>query len=377
MKYIIFLGDGMSDEGELTPLMEANTPNIDRLAKEGQTGLVKVIPEGLKPGSDVANMSILGYNPGMFYSGRGPLEAASIGVALNPEDVAYRCNFVTIQGGKMADFTAGHVKTAEAQKYIELLNEKLGSDRIKFYPGVSYRNLLVIKNGPCDFKATPPHDITGQEVAEYLPSGKESQLINDMMEMSKHILPGKHPSQIWLWGQGRKPAMPSFKSKTGLTGAVVTAVDLIKGIGRLIGLDTPDIKGATGYFDTDYNAKAESALEILQEKDFVFIHVEAPDEAGHEGNRKEKIRAIENFDQKIVGRIMRELPEIDSQYRVLVLPDHPTPLGKKTHTSDPVPFIMCGTGIVQDQAERYNERDVNRENVIEEGWTLLEKLIKS
>ncbi|MFH1429334.1 MAG: phosphoglycerate mutase, partial [Candidatus Margulisiibacteriota bacterium] len=286
-------------------------------------------------------------------------------------------NLVTIQGGQMADFTAGHIRTAEAEKYIAILNEKLGSERIKFYTGVSYRNLMVINNGPCDFKATPPHDITGQDVAGYLPSGKESQLINDLMEMSKHIFPGKHPSQIWLWGQGRKPVMPSFESKTGLTGAVVTAVDLIKGIGRLIGLDTPNVTGATGYFDTDYNAKAETALEILREKDFVFIHVEAPDEAGHEGNREEKIRAIENFDKIIIGKVLQELPNIDTQYRVLVLPDHPTPLTKKTHTSDPVPFIMMGAGIVPDQTERYNERDVNSKNVIAEGWTILEKLIKS
>ncbi|MFA5927681.1 MAG: cofactor-independent phosphoglycerate mutase [Candidatus Margulisiibacteriota bacterium] len=376
MKYIILIGDGMADDGELTPLMEANIPNINRLAKEGQTGLVNVIPDNMLPGSDVSNMSIMGYNPHLFYTGRGPLEAASIGVDLNPDDVAYRCNFVTIKHNIMEDFTAGHIKTIEAQEMIKLLNKELGTDRIRFYTGKSYRNLMVVKDGPIDFEATPPHDITGKDVREYLPQGQDSQLISDLMEMSKRIFPGKYPSQIWLWGQGRKPVMPSFQSKTGLTGAVITGVDLIMGIGRLIGLETPKVPGATGYYDTDYNAKADEALKVLKEKDFVFIHVEAPDEAGHEGNRPEKIRAIENIDEKILGKLLRELPSIDPEYRILIMPDHPTPLNIMTHTREAVPYVLWGKGIVQDSSERYNERDVNKANYVSEGWTIIDKLLE-
>ena len=374
MKYIVFLGDGMADEGDLTPLMEANTPNIDRLAKGGQTGLVKVVPDSLLPGSDVTNMAILGYDPLKYYTGRGPLEAASIGVELHPEDVAYRCNLVSIIQNVMVDFTAGHIKTVEAKAVIEKLNAELGNDRIRFYPGVSYRNLLVIKNGPVDFEATPPHDITGQEIKNYLPKGKDHQLINDLMSMSRHLLPGKYPSQIWLWGQGHKPTMPNFKTQTGLSGAIITAVDLLKGIGKLAGLETPTVLGATGYFDTDYNAKALSALDVLKTHDFVFIHVEAPDEAGHEGNRTEKIRAIEQIDEKVVGKVVDTLQAERTPFRALLMPDHPTPLAKMTHTSAPVPFIMYGTGLEPDASERYNEKEVTQTNFIADGCLLLKTL---
>jgi 2,3-bisphosphoglycerate-independent phosphoglycerate mutase len=355
--------------------MQANTPNLDLLAQLGQTGLIKTIPAGFTPGSDVANLSLLGYDPAKYYTGRGPLEAANLGVELKAEDVAYRCNLVTVIDNIMEDFTAGHISTREADSYIKILNKQLGNERIRFVCGTSYRHVLIINNGPNKIITTPPHDITGQNIKDFLPKGKDSSLIRDLMELSKQAFPGKYPSQIWLWGQGRTPSLPNFKELFGLTGGVITAVDLIKGIARLTGLEAPYIEGATGYYDTDYQAKAKAALKILADHDFVFIHVEAPDEAGHEGNRPEKIRAIENFDEHIVGAVVKALQQQQLDFRAVVLPDHPTPLSKRTHTTEAVPFILWGKGISADNTKCYNEQDVNHANQLKNGADLLPLLL--
>ena len=381
MKYLVFIGDGMADEGFSTPLMEAHTPNMDALAKEGRTGLAYVTPPSLKPGSDVANMSILGYNPLDFYTGRGPLEAASIGIPMKDRDIAYRCNLVYIKDNKMADFTADHISNEKAREIISLLNKKNTDKNFKFYPGVSYRNLLILNDTDGflgETKTTPPHDIIGKDISSYLPQGPNGDLIcnimNDSSKISSELLPD---CQVWLWGQGEMPSLPSFEEKFKIKGTVITAVDLIKGLGKIIGLRTPYIEGATGYYDTDYNAKAKMALDRLQEDDFILVHVEAPDEAGHENNRLEKIRAIENFDKKIIGCIVEYLKKHKIDFRTLIMPDHPTPLQKMTHTSSPVPFILYGKGITADGSKLYNEHDINKECVIEEGWTLLDILIKA
>lgn len=374
MKYVVIVGDGMADLGKATPMMVAKKPFMNKLAKEGITGLVSFVPDKMEAGSAVANMSIFGYNPKIYYQGRAPLEAANIGVNLLPEDVAYRCNLVTVQKNIMIDFSAGHISTEDADRAIKMLNQKLSSDRIKFYTGTSYRNLLVIKDGPLNFQATPPHDITGKDVRDYQPKGDDSTLIKDLMDLSKTVFLGKYPSQIWIWGQGKKAIMPSFKSKFGLDGGVITAVDLIKGIAKTIGLKSFDIPGATGYFDTDYQAKADYAINLLQEADFAFVHLEPPDEAGHLGNREEKIKAIENIDKIILGTILEKLPKIDKDFRILITADHPTPLEKMTHTSDPVPFLLYGNGIKTDNASSFDELSVNQANYLKDGYKLIETL---
>jgi len=370
--------------GGKTPLEAADIPNMDRAARDGIAGMVKTVPDGFTPASDVANMSIFGYDPAKYYSGRGPLEAANMGVKLEKNDVAFRCNLVTVMDGVMKDFTAGHISDAEAASLIKHIDENLGTKDIKFYPGVSYRHLTIIKGGPVDIKYTPPHDITGKPIEDYLPKGNGEDLIRGLMRDSvalladhpvnkKRIQQGKSPADmIWLWGQGKAPALPLFKKKYGKTGSVITAVNLIKGIGRLIGLDVVDVPGATGYFDTNYAGKAEYAVKSLKKHDFVLVHVESPDEAGHMGNIREKIRAIENFDKFVVGGVMDSMKE---DYRVMVLPDHPTPIELKTHSGDPVPFLIYGSGIKPDDIRVYNEKEVSRSKLkVAAGHKLLEKL---
>lgn len=373
----------LKELGGKTPLEAAHIPNMDFIAREGLTGIVNTIPKGFSPGSDIAAMSIFGYDPARYYTGRGPLEAANMGVKLKKDDVAFRCNLVTVEDGRMKDFTAGHITDEEAERLIKSVDKGLGGKGIKFYPGVSYRHLTVINRGPESADCTPPHDITGKKIDNFLPKGKGARVLNDLMRDSINLLAehevnreriaeGKSPaSMIWLWGQGKAPSLPAFKKKYGLTGSVITAVNLIKGIGRLVGLDVINVPGATGYFDTNYLGKAEYALRSLEKKDFVLVHLEPPDEAGHMGNLKEKMRAIENFDKLVVGTILKGLKKF-KEYRVLVLPDHPTPIALMTHSGEPVPFAIFGTGIQHDGAISFSEKSIGRSKLrIKEGHKLL------
>jgi 2,3-bisphosphoglycerate-independent phosphoglycerate mutase len=363
MKYIILVPDGMADEpvaalGGKTPLEAAQTPHMDAMAQEGFSGLVQTIPDGFPPGSDIGNLSLLGYDPVENFSGRSPLEAANMGITLADNEVAFRCNLVTIKDNRMVDYSAGHVTTEAAAPVIERLNDVLGSKDVKFYVGKSYRHIVVIKtpyvNKFLKITCVPPHDIPGQDIVPYLPQGDQSEFVLGLMEQAKKLLKDNAAGNaIWLWGQGKRPNLPSFQKKFGLSGSIISAVDLVNGIGRLAGLDIINVPGATGYYDTDYAAKAEYALDSLKTKDFVYIHVESPDEAGHNGDYKEKVRAIENIDSEIVGRILKRFKKDDM--RVLISPDHPTPVGKKTHTRTPVCFLMYGKGIKPNQLSSYSE----------------------
>jgi len=296
-----------------TPLMASHTPNLDFLARNGILGRAQTIPEGFAPGSDVANLSVMGYDPRVYYTGRAPLEAASMGVSLKSEDVAFRCNLVTLiekeEKTLMKDFSAGHITSAEAREIIQSVDRELGTTTFSFYPGVSYRHLMVWSEGTAEINTTPPHDITGQEVTQYLPHGNGAQSIIALMKKAEKLLANHHVNQrrrergenpatsIWLWGQGRSLEIPSFKTKYSCSGAVISAVDLIKGIGMLVGLEAIKVPGATGFLDTNYQGKAEYAIDALKDKDFVYVHVEAPDEAAHSGDLKNKIQAIEDFDE--------------------------------------------------------------------------------
>ena len=358
-KYLVLIGDGMSDWpveslGGKTPLEAADKPNLDFMARNGAVGMVQVVPTDMYPGSDVSNLSIIGYDPKEVYTGRSPLEAASIGVSLGPDDVAVRCNIVTIEGegadSEMYDFSGGHITTAEATELLLALKEAAARKGVKFYPGVSYRHLMVWPGGNDSLVTTPPHDIHGKKITEYLPNGEGAELLLELMAISREIFPAhpvnvrrraegrKEANSIWLWGQGKAPRMPTFREKFGLSGAVVAAVDLIKGIGIYAGLEVIDVPGATGYIDTNFRGKAEYALEALKTKDFVLIHVEAPDEAGHNGSVPDKVRSIERIDAEMLGPIL-ELAK-SGELGVLVLPDHPTPVKIRTHAQEPVPFVF-------------------------------------
>jgi 2,3-bisphosphoglycerate-independent phosphoglycerate mutase len=359
MKYIVLLGDGMADYpvdelGGKTPLEAARTAHMDFMAREGTLGLVDTIPQGFKPGSDVANLTVLGYDPGICYSGRGPLEAANMGIVLGPQDVAFRCNLITLGAGDdpiMDDFSAGHITSAEAAAIIRDLDRELGNKDYQFFPGVSYRHLLVWRNGEAAMTTTPPHDITGQMTNGYLPRGEGSGEIRSLMKEAQRVLEnhpvnlerinrGKKPANaIWLWGQGRAPRMDKLTDRYQITGGIISAVDLLNGIGVYAGLRPIHVEGATGYTDTNYVGKAQKALAALKELDFVFVHVEAPDEMGHEGNLAGKIKAIEDFDEKVVGTVLQGINEL-GDVRVMVLSDHPTPLIMRTHAADPSPFAI-------------------------------------
>ncbi|HAM51077.1 MAG TPA: cofactor-independent phosphoglycerate mutase [Nitrospiraceae bacterium] len=401
MKYIVIIGDGMADRplqelGGRTPLQAAVTPHMDRLAREGVIGSVRTVPRGLHPGSDVANLSILGYDPRKFYSGRAPLEAASMGVELAEGDVAYRCNLVTLIFNKqktqavMEDYSGGHISTDEAASLIRDVNEKLGTSAITFYPGVSYRHLMVWRDGMADIECVPPHDIIGKEITDYLPTGSGEEVIRTIMRDSVGILDshplnkervskGRKPANsIWLWGQGRKPKMPTFKEKYSIDGALVSAVDLTKGLGIYAGFEILTVPGVTGYIDTNYTGKAEYSLNALERVDFVYIHVEAPDEAGHSGNCRDKVKAIEDFDALVVGTVLRGAPEFD-KYRILLMPDHATPIEVRTHTDDPVPFVVYDSRMKRsNEGAAYNESLLERKDimVVEEGYKLMDYFIK-
>ncbi|RJX28000.1 MAG: cofactor-independent phosphoglycerate mutase [Dethiobacter sp.] len=367
MKYIVILGDGMPDYpleelGGKTPLQYARTPYMDKLAKQGEMGMVKTVPQGMPAGSDVANLSVMGYDPARYYTGRSPIEAVAMGVKLAEEDMAFRCNLVTLSGEgpykkrRMLDYSSDEISTPEAREIIEEVAARLGNETFNFYTGISYRHLMVWRGGPDGFDLTPPHDITGKEIAAYLPEGENGPVLLRFMEESCSFLPehtvnrerqsrGLRPANsIWLWGQGRRPRLDSFKEKYGVEGAVISAVDLIKGLGILAGLEVVNVPGATGNISTNFRGKALKAVEALKEgRDFVFIHIEAPDEAGHRGELEIKIRAIEEIDEKVVGEVLRGLEEFP-EYRLMVLSDHPTPLTLRTHTAEPVPFCIYNKG---------------------------------
>lgn len=364
MKYIVLVGDGMAGRrlkalGNRTCLQKARTPHMDRIANEGEVGIARTVPRGFEPGSDVANLSILGYDPRKYYSGRAPIEAIYQGIKLGPRDIAFRCNLVhldlsgrdEIRNARMSDYSAGHITTGEAHRLIGFLDRELGTGALKFYPGVSYRHIMVWKGGREHIRCTPPHDITGRRVGMFLPRGKGSDTIYDLMKRSVKILPS-HPvnrsrvrrglpsaNSIWLWGQGRQMKMPGFRSRYGLSGALISAVDLTKGLGVCAGFHIIHVKGATGYIDTNYAGKAGAALKALKKYDLVYVHVEAPDEAGHGGNIRHKIRAIEDFDARVVGTVMEGMKALGN-FKILLMPDHFTPISVKTHTDDPVPFAI-------------------------------------
>ncbi|RLI88251.1 MAG: cofactor-independent phosphoglycerate mutase [Candidatus Altiarchaeales archaeon] len=381
MKYIVIVGDGMADspirelDGK-TPLEVANKPNMDFIAREGRCGLLKTLSRDMPLGSDIANLSLLGYDPKEYYpGGRGPLEAAAMNVSLERDDIALRCNLITEDGGILRDYSGGHISSEEAKGLIEFIDKRLGGEKVEFYPGVGYRHLLILRDfsvDPRDIICKPPHDIMGQEIEKNLikPGSKEAKsivdMLNDLMKRSNGIL-NDHPinkkrinekkppaNMLWFWGAGKKPRMPKFQERFGLKGALISAVDLLRGIAIYLGLEVIDVPGATGYLDTNYDGKAEYALGALESNDLVYVHIEAPDEAGHEGNIREKIKAIEAIDEKIVGRILSELD--GKEFSIAILPDHATPIEVRTHTLDPVPFAIYSTLRDGDPVEVYNEK---------------------
>jgi 2,3-bisphosphoglycerate-independent phosphoglycerate mutase len=341
---VVLVPDGMADEplaelGGRTPLQVAHTPHMDEMARSGVVGMVRTIPPGMAPGSDVANLSVLGYEPAQVYSGRSPLEAASIGVALGPSDVSYRCNFVTIADGMLRDNTAGHIPTEQADVLVRALSEAFTGSAFEFHTGVGYRNLMVWRGGEV-VACTPPHDILDEPIAGHLPDGSGGAKLRDVMQGAHEVLGPLRPgTDIWFWGEGTAPLLPSFASMRGLRGAVVAAVDLIRGIGVCAGLDVLNVAGATGDLSTDYAAKGRAAAAALADYDFVFVHVEAPDEAAHEGSAKEKVRAIERIDAEVLAPLLAA----PQRPAVMVLPDHPTLVRTRTHASDPVPFVFTAS----------------------------------
>ena len=391
MKYLILIGDGMADFplpelGGKTPLEHAKTPNMDMAARMGSIGRVATIPKGLPPGSDVANMSLMGYDPALYYSGRAPIEAASLGVKLEPDDTAFRCNLVTLDQGLMSDYSAGHIETDDAREILAELSMNLGNEAVRFYPGISYRHLVVIQGMSGEIVCTPPHDISGKDFGPYLPKGPGSDIILLLMERAhsvlvslqvnkKRVKEGKMPAtDIWLWGQGQAVALPLLRDRYGIGGGVISAVDLVRGLGILAGLEAPRVPGATGYLGTNYAGKIEAAKAILEKEDFAYLHVEAPDETSHEGSIDKKIQAIEEFDTKIVGEML-EYQQKRGDLRILVAPDHATPVSMKTHHEMPVPFAVCGPGIARDSAAEYGEKAAGTGKILT-GVELFDKFIK-
>ncbi|MGH7885782.1 MAG: cofactor-independent phosphoglycerate mutase [Thermodesulfobacteriota bacterium] len=399
MKFVLLQGDGMPDHklpqlGGKTPLEVAKTPNLDYIAKSAiKFGMVKTIPDSLPPGSDVGNLTVLGYDPMVYYTGRSPLEAASIGVELSPSDVTLRCNLVTLkeENGKtiMEDYSAGHISTAESTEIVNDLKNELEEEGFVFHPGISYRHLLVWTNGNYEINTTPPHDISGKAIHLYLPSGNGTGKLNEFIERSreflkdhpvnrKRIKDGHNPANsIWLWGQGTKPSMPSFEQLYGIKGSVISAVDLVKGIGKFAKMDVINVPGATGYLDTNYKGKVDYALESLNEVDLTMIHIEATDETGHMGKAELKIQAIEDFDQKVVGPVLEGIKKF-GDYRILVMSDHPTPIDIRTHINEPVPFAILDSKDLSTKNDPfvYTEDSASSSGVyISEGWKLLGMLL--
>lgn len=401
MKYIVVLGDGMADydvaefSGK-TILDVANKPNMDYMASHGELGLVKTVADGMKPGSDVANLSVMGYDTKKSYSGRSPLEAASIGVTLKDTDVTFRTNLVTLSDEEnyedktMIDYSAGEITTAEAKELIEAVNNELHTDIHTFFAGISYRHLLVWDKGSTNVSLTPPHDISGRKITDYLPKGDGADILLEMMKKSvkilkehpvnkKRIAEGKKPAtSIWPWGEGTKPQLEDFYEKFGKRASVISAVDLIKGIAILAGMNSIDVAGANGNHDTNYKGKADAAFKALTEdnSDFVYLHLEGPDECGHRGEADNKKYAVEMIDEKVIGYLKEKLENAGIEYKMMILPDHPTPIKLKTHVSDPVPYIIYNSRKEVENKREYNEKSAAATGVyVAEGYTLMEKFL--
>jgi len=393
-KYVIIIPDGAADEpleqfdGE-TALEAAEIPNMDKISTIGRQGLVQTVPDGMEPGSDVAQMSLLGYDPLRYYSGRAPIEAVARNIKLSPEDWVFRCNLVTIADGKMADHSAGHISTVEAGNLIKELAGQLGNEQITFHSGVSYRHLLVFKGINFDVQTYPPHDYIGKAIEKILPRGKGAELLIDLMARSQQLftnhvinkvrrdLGENQVSSIWLWGQGKKAQMERFQKRFGIKGAAITAVDLVRGLAKLISFDLIDVPGATGFIDTNYQGKASAAIEAIEKYDIVFIHIEAPDEASHSGNAEMKKKAIEQVDKHIVGPVLEAMQKYES-WRILVMPDHPTPVRTCGHSAEPVPFAMAGDSISGILHTTFGETNAAKSGFrIDNGFELMEYFLKS
>ena len=393
-KYVIIVPDGAADEpleqfdGQ-TALEAAETPNIDKISQIGRQGLVRTIPEGMEAGSDVAQMSLLGYDPRRYYTGRAPIEAAARNIKLALNDWVFRCNLVTIADGKMVDHSAGHISTAEGSKLIGELHDQLGNEHMHFYPGVSYRHLLVFKQTDFDVKTYPPHDHIGSPIEKILPRGKGSERLIDLMARSQQLfahhdinrvrkdLGENQVSSIWLWGHGKQAQLERFEKRFGIKGAAITAVDLARGLAKLIGFDVITVPGATGFIDTNYQGKGACAIEALDKYDIVFVHIEAPDEASHSGNAEAKKKAIEQIDEHIVGPVLETLRNYPS-WRILIMPDHPTPVRSCAHSAEPVPFTMAGDNISGILNTTFSEANAAKSGFrIDKGYELMEYFLKS
>lgn len=402
MKYFVILGDGMADypvpEYENKTILEvAEKPTIDYMAKNGELGMVKTVQDGMKPGSDVANLSVMGYDTKKYYTGRSPLEAASIGVKMKDTDVTFRCNIVTLSDEEnyedktMIDYSSGEISTEEAEELMDAIAKELDTDILKFYSGVSYRHLLVWDKGSTNVTLTPPHDISDKKITEYLPKGDGAEIILELMKKSENILKnhpvnqkrvaeGKNPAtSIWIWGEGRKPILDSFEEKFGVKGSVISAVDLIKGIAICAEMDSIDVPGTTGTYHTNFDGKAKAAVKAVMEdgSDLVYIHMEAPDECGHQGDWKNKKLSVELIDEKVVKFIKETMENSGEDYKMLILPDHPTPIVLKTHVSDPVPYIIYDSTKESGSGLSYTEENAKSTDVyVEEGYTLMAKFLK-
>ncbi len=403
MKYLVLLGDGMADYpleelGGITPLQKADKPNMDYMAKHGELGLVKTVPDHLNPpGSDIANMSVLGYDPDCYYTGRSPLEAVSMGIQMSQKDLAIRCNLVTLssetryEDASMIDYSADEISTAEAKELILFLNEKLGSEQVLFYPGISYRHCLILRNiESAEMQFTPPHDISGRPIGAHLPQGEDGRRLFELMKQSRELLrdhpvnlkrkeKGLHTADsVWFWGQGRRPSLSNFYEKYHVRGAVVSAVDLIKGLGICAGMAVPDVPGATGNIHTNFEGKADAAISFYRQGgEFVYLHVEAPDECGHRHEISNKVRAIELIDEKILGKIWAYFKEAGEPYKIMVLPDHPTPLSLMTHTHDPVPYLIYAGGErTESDVASYDEASAAAGGIYQEkGYLLMDHFL--
>lgn len=402
MKYLVLLCDGMADTPHpslngKTPMMCAKKPLMDKLAAKSVVGLCRTVADGLKPGSDVANLSVLGYDPLVSYTGRSPLEAASIGIDLKDTDVTLRCNIVTLsnearyEDKTMVDYCSGDISTAEAKEIIKTVEETLGNEIYKFYSGVSYRHCLVVDNGTTDLgEMTPPHDISGRVIGEYLSDSENAKPLIELMKKSYDILKD-HPvnikrrekglneaNSIWLWGEGTKPVVENFKEKNGVSGCIVSAVDLLKGIGKCAGMETPEVEGATGYLDTDFEGKANAGIESFKRgTDLVYLHFEAPDECGHRGESENKVRSIEIIDNRVLSLMLNYLDGCGDDYRILIMPDHPTPLETKTHSREPVPFLIYDSRRKENGVETFTEETARKTGIfVEHGPGIMNMLLE-
>lgn len=400
MKYLVMLCDGMADYpieslGGKTPLEAAETPCMDSLAKDSEVGLVKTVMDGMKPGSDVANLSVLGYDPKIYYTGRSPLEAGSIGIDMKTTDISLRCNLVTLsdepdyEDKTIIDYCAGDISTADAKILVDYLAENLNNDEFKLYNGVSYRHCLIWNNGTLDIAPlTPPHDITGRPIKEYIPKNPNAQKLYELMKKSYELLKD-HPlnkeriakglrpaNSMWLWGEGKRANLDDFTEKYGVKGSMISAVDLLKGIGKFSNMNVVNVEGATGYIDTNFEGKAEAAIKEFENgQDFVYIHVEAPDECGHRNEAENKVKAISLIDKLILSPVVEALRNM-GDFRVLVIPDHPTPISLKTHTNDPVPYIIYDSRVKKDGTDVYSEKSAKATGIyIPEGHTLMKKFL--